>query len=611
MSPVTDFAVAEPRRAPAGANDWVLSVPLDNPAAAQLSGAAFAERGPIRCAFAGLLFDRDGLADTVGTTRPDASDAELVLAAYGRWGEAALPRLRGTYAIIILDRRTDRAIVARDPVGLHPLFYARAGEAILFAAAPRFLFRDRRVSCKPNRRALADHLCHRWPLPEETFFESVLRVPAGSRALVADRRCRVDRYWDPTPPNRPIRWVTDDEADGFDDQLDRAVDRCLRTGRTGIFLSGGLDSISVAAVATDHARRSGLDMPATLSLAFPDPSCDERLVQTAIARKLGLAQRLVGFHDAVGPRGLLAEALELNHDLASPVLNTWEPAYLALMRAGRVDGIQTILTGYGGDEWLSVSPYLSADLMRRGDVRGLARFLGVWHRSYTYSRPHLLYSALWRFGLRPLGGQMLKRLAPAAWERRRTQRALDGDPGFISPAADLRDQQRERAQWNLVEADPAAGFYLREVRQSMVSALTSWELEEQHEFGQRAGVRILHPYWDPDLIDLLYRMPPERLMRGGRSKGLVRATVARRFPNLGFERQRKVAATAFYRTILQTEGPAIVRSVGALEALGSLGVVEPTRTRALLRDAFDTGGNDLHRMWHLVNLETWARPYVN
>jgi asparagine synthase (glutamine-hydrolysing) len=565
----------------------------------------------VRAFFHGLLFDREDVAAAVGERAPARSDAELVLAAYERAGASALTRLRGSFVVAVADRASGRTIVARDPLGMHPLFYARSGESVFFAPEPRLLFARAGIASTPNRLALADHLCHRWPLPDETFFQHVRRVPPGSQAVIANRQFHVERYWDPSPADRPVQWLSDEEADRFDERLDRAVNRCLNTGRTGIFLSGGLDSISVAAVSADQARRTRKDPPAALSLAFPDPECDERVVQSAVARRLGLPHRMLGFYDAVGPRGLLAPALDLNRGLASPVLNTWEPAYLALAAAGRVDGIETILTGYGGDEWLSVSPYLSADLMRRGDLSGLARFVGVWQRSYNYSRPRLLQSALWRFGLRPLAGQALHRLAPAAWEASRNRRALSADPGWIAPDPELREEQRTRALANLASADPAGGFYMREVRQAIGNALTSWEMEEQYQFGRKAGVRFMHPYWDADLVDMLYRAPPQRLMHGGLSKGLVRDTVARRFPGLGFERQRKVAATSFYRAVLQAEGPPLARALGDLHALEGLGVVDAGRTRTFLRTAFDRGGKDLHRVWHLLNLETWVRPYVS
>ena len=80
----------------------------------------------------------------------------------------------------------------------------------------------------------------------------------------------------------------------------------------------------------------------------------------------------------------------------------------------------------------------------------------------------------------------------------------------------------------------------------MDHAVISWEAEELFEVYQHAGVRMLHPFWDPDVIDMLYRTPPFQLLHDGFNKSLVRATVARRFPQLGFERQRKVEATTFY-----------------------------------------------------------------
>src|SRR5262249_37115651 len=147
-----------------------------------------------------------------------------------------------------------------------------------------------------NRAALADHLCQRWPDPQETFFTAVRRVPPGWRATISNRRLLLERCWHPIPASGTIPWLMDKEATRFDEVFDRAVDRCLGSrGPTGIFLSGGLDSISVAVSATDRARRNGQSPPWALSLAFPDPECDERALQAAVARELGLRQRLVDF----------------------------------------------------------------------------------------------------------------------------------------------------------------------------------------------------------------------------------------------------------------------------------------------------------------------------
>ena len=112
------------------------------------------------------------------------------------------------------------------------------------------------VSRAVNRIAIADHLCHRWPDPEETYFEQVRRLPPANVVTVTAVGVSRRQYWDPDPIDQPTRWATDDELDQFESVLDRAVSRAMGFGPTGIFLSGGFDSISVAAFATDIARRT-------------------------------------------------------------------------------------------------------------------------------------------------------------------------------------------------------------------------------------------------------------------------------------------------------------------------------------------------------------------
>ncbi len=125
---------------------------------------------------------------------------------------------------------------------------------------------------------------------------------------------------------------------------------------------------------------------------------------------------------------------------------------------------------------------------------------------------------------------------------------------------------------NAVRAFPR--FYLEQMRSGLYDPLVSMELEESFHQGHRLGMRILQPYWDAQLVAFLYRVPPKLLNRGGRSKGLVRDAVARRFPGLGFERQRKVGATGFVRSVLRTEGVRAWESLGGATALVDSGVVE-------------------------------------
>jgi asparagine synthase (glutamine-hydrolysing) len=569
------------------------------------------QHGSFRCFFHGLLFDRALLAASTGCDQFGFSDAALILRAYEREGEEALSGLRGSFIVAIVDCSRDLAIVARDQLGSHPLFYVETGSRVLFASAPQPLLQQPGVSKVLNRAAMADHLCFRYPDLHETFFAAVRRVPPGWRAVISGGRLHLNRYWNPGSEDGPIQWLTAEEIDRFDEVFERAVERCLGHGGTGIFLSGGFDSVSVAVAATERARQMSLQAPLALSLGFPDPGCDERIVQAAIAKGLGLEQILLDVHEALGFRPLLEQALQLNDVLAAPLINTWQPAYLALAERARPHGVRTILTGHGGDEWLTVSPYLAADLLRRGAFLELAQLLRTLKRSYT--RGPYIRTTLLKFGLRPLASLAIDRFFPRAHNANRLQRMLNGDPAWVAPDQELRAEQRRRAEIAFNSSSiPHQSFYFRELRSSLDHPLVSWEAEEQYQLGNRIGVRFLHPFTDPDLVEMLYRTPPQALNSGGRTKGLVRGKVARRFPDLGFEGHRKVAATSFYQSLILNEGPALASAAIDFPALSGLGIVDGRAVSAAVAASFKQRKRNsvFLRFCLIVGLEMWARGYV-
>jgi len=590
---------------PSDSPAWLLSLDRSQPwRGVHPHGLSVATGQRRWAAIRGRLYDTHTLVRELDAAEPAASDpARLVLAGFERWGPGVLDRLRGVFVVALGDEDAREVIVARDPLGSHPLFRAETEDRHVFAESIHDVRSVVGVSTTLNRAALADHLCHRWPSPTETFFEAIYRIPPGCAATIGSGALRVTRYWDPAMPGQPFRWTGDDVSERFPKVFARAVDRCLDAGPAAIFLSGGLDSISVAACAADRARERHDQVPWALSLAMPDPDCDERETQVAIASTLELPQRLVDFDEAVGPGGLIAAGIDLGRGLSSPLLNIWGPAYLSLAKRAAADGVRTVLSGSGGDEWLSVSPYLSADLLARGDLRGWWQYFQSFKRSYQHPLWRHVSLTAWTFGARPLLSQALSRAMPQRWQRRRESRAAKNDPPWVAPEPALRRVLRERSARSLENVDPPQGFYLREVRSGLDHALTSWELEEQFEFGRRTELQFLHPYWDADVVDMLYRTPPRLLIEGGRAKGLVRRGLAQRFPEAGLGGQRKVAGTGFYRHLVATQLPPAAATVGDCHCLADLGIITADAARGYLKPGFGSPTN----RWDVISLETWVR----
>jgi asparagine synthase (glutamine-hydrolysing) len=565
--------------------------------------------------FDGTLYDRHVLQEELGEflAASASNDAELILAAYQRWGEDLLKRLRGAFALIICDTSREVLLCLRDPVGIYPMFYAENRNGLLVSTSVDVLIRQPNVSAGVNRAALADFMLDRFPMMEETFLDGVSRVPPGHVLRVARDGHRSFRYWDPAPDGR-VKWLTPDEVEGFDELLDQAVRRSLSFGSAGILLSGGLDSVSVAAVAAQRADDIGAPKPLALSLVFPGADVNEEIVQRSVASQLGLPQVLKGFYEAAGQEGLLAGAIAMNSSLPAPIMNTWWPAYHALIREGAQLGCRTILTGTGGDEWLGVTPMLAADLFRELDFAGVYRLWQTSFRSFSRPKLALLRTLFWTFGVGPLlvppMHRLVKQMAPSALRMRR--RIFAAPPKWLAPDRALRRKLEERwEQKSLREMHASESFYVSEMKLGLDHPLVSWEIEELFEFGRMAGVRIVHPLWDPDLVDMLYRTPPFMLIHNGRTKGLVRASLARRFPELGFEQQRKVEGTRFYSTLIYCEAEKIWQQLGGASALADLGVVDGRTIGSSFHHLLArrrTG--DAHRAWCILNLESWARAHA-
>jgi len=193
----------------------------------------------------------------------------------------------------------------------------------------------------------------------------------------------------------------------------------------------------------------------------------------------------------------------------------------------------------------------------------------------------------------------------------RVGRIAAATPSWVAPEPSLRKSIDERIEASLPPANPSHGFYYREGITGLEHPIISMDLEEQYELGQRAGVRLRHPYWDVDLVDFLMRTPPSLLNGKGRSKGLVREALASRFPALGFESQKKVTAAPFYTRLARTEMPELWRAAGGARALAKLGVLDPGELDVYLERIFTGAEPDrrLHIAWEVLRLEKWVRAH--
>ena len=557
--------------------------------------------------FSGLLTNAQELMP--GATQDDA--AGIVLRLVQKHGVDGFSRLRGPFAAIAWNRHEGTLLVARDQVGLEPMFYARSGTGWLLSPSPDALAAQPGVSSDPDAVALSEWVCGWFPAVEDTTYREVKRVPPGSAITYKDSETRVQRYWDPFPEGKPIDWLKESDLDDFEDRFEQAVTRATGRLPPAIFLSGGLDSIAVALAASDASRASGSQSPLALSLVFPDPASTEEPIQKGVAAHLGFDQALVPFNDTIGPAGLLQDALSLSASSPQPIWNMWAPAYNPLARLAADSGRKVILTGRGGDEWMTVSPYFMADQLIRGNVLGAARLIRARQLASGMSGLGNAARLVWRTAGRPLASAALDFMAPTLWHQRRRRRLLSERPQWLAPDPAIRKAMDDRIDRFIEPARPKGGFYQRESRTSLRHPAITHDMEETQEFGRRHGLRVMHPFWDVDLIELLHRVPPDLLIMDGRSKWLLRRKLGQRLPGLGLEKRGKTSAAHVFRGLLDREAPRAWQALGGLPTLERIGAVSTADIQSGLQSRSlveRTGG--VGRLYTLLNLEAWVQERV-
>lgn len=551
------------------------------------------------------------------------NDAELVRLAYRKWKLDFTRQVRGRCSILIWDPASEVFIGARDRLGRISLFFSNSNHEAAFSPSIRTLLDGLGLPRNPNREAIALSLGNIYLDPLETYFEGIYRVPASHFIQIRSAQIHTEKYWEAAPPGTPDDQMREADFETFDQLFEQAVQRYTSLGKPGLFLSGGLDSVSIAAVATDLARQGKGELPIALSIAFPDPQSNEESRQRSVAAQLRLDQVILPFVEAAGQVGLIDSTLRLSTELDTPAQNPWLAIYHNLAVQGKQRGCEVILTGAGGDDWMTVNTAYMSDLMRELRFIQAAQFARSLMKSYNLPRRAMLKFSLWDSGLRPLLGlfarQTLKRISPGAARKFRRERQmkikLSSLPDWAAPEPELRVnlvrklQAAVEQELDKPEPEKPYGFYnTTAISAAFYKPATSMEQEENSQIGRQLGLIYGHPFWDAELIEFLCRVPPRLLIVDGREKSIVRKTIARRFPDLGFEKQKKVMASNFYFSNLVAGGNLALKRIGGLQYLEKLGIIS----------SFDGGriysailSNPDYRIafqaWELINFEAWLQ----
>lgn len=533
------------------------------------------------------------------------SDTETILHLYERDGREMPRHLRGMFAFAIWDARSRELLLARDRLGVKPLYYVHTDDGSLFFASEiKALLAGGAVQPSLNLAAFPDYLANHGTCGEDTLFEGVKRLPPGHTLVWKDGRIRIDRYWslsfNPSAiDQRADRVLIDEYRERFRESVRL---RLMADVPLGMFLSGGIDSASITAMMSTLVN----DPIRTFSVAFAEREANE----LAYARLVASRYRTDHHEIVVTPEQFFGALPTLVWHEDEPIAH---PSSIALNFVSRLaaERVKVVLTGEGSDETLGGYGryrYTIWNLM-----------LGRTARAVTGSAGHRLGSAI--VERLPRGSRWQARLRRTALSRPATLDDLYFDNFAVFDRRAIRALLAPAHRETLGHIDPYAvahellrttdaGSTLNQLLHVDLFTYLHELLMKQDQMSMAASIESRVPFLDHPLIEFTATLPERLKLRGGTTKYVLREAMRDFLPPEILSRSKMGFPVPVGRWFREAYTGWLNEFVLG-ERANARGLFDPAATRTLVAEHASRERDHTERLWALVNVELWHRIFVD
>lgn len=511
-----------------------------------------------------------------------ATDTEVILHLFEDMGPRCLEKLNGQFAIAIWDTVRRRIFLARDRLGVRPLFYTETADGtLLFGSEIKSLFSDPRVSRELAPRGLAEAFTFWATQTPNTVFRDILELPSGHWLLADKDTIRSERYWAnsfvPDGDGAPER-STEDVVEEFRALL---IDACRIRLRAdvpvGAYLSGGLDSSTIAAVVRHHTP----NRLATFSIAFTDKQFDESAFQLEMARNLDTEHHVVRATDADIGRVFP----DVIWHTESPLMRTAPAPMFLLSKLVKDAGFKVVLTGEGADEFLA-----GYDIFKEAKIR---RFWA--RRPESKLRPLLLQrlypdiSGLARADasfLTAFFGEGLRDVTSPWYSHavrwRNNRRTLRFFADAVLPPSEVDSVSRLNSS---LPADFLGWPQLSQAQHlEIVTFLSQYLLSSQGDRVSMAhSVEGRFPFLDTRLVEYCNALPSGFKLHGLREKYLLKLAARPWVPEAVLRRAKRPYRAPVHRSFFNETTPDYVRDLLSPSAIKASGFFKQGAVDQLVR----------------------------
>jgi asparagine synthase (glutamine-hydrolysing) len=535
------------------------------------------------------------------------SDTEVILKAYALWGEECLHEFRGMFAVAIWDAGRHRLFVARDPMGIKPLYYYRSDQHFMFSSEVRTLLGTGLVPRRIDAAGLVSYLSFGSLYDPNTLVEGVSALPPGCYLTWERGQMKQAQYWDLVDPglvefSHRVRDAGAVKRGELETQVEQMLDESVRMQLVsdvpvGVFLSGGIDSSSLVGILS----RSGV-RPNTFSIVFREADFSEAEYSRAVAQQFHTDHHEI----TVSQQDFFAAIAPAIHAMDLPTIDGINTYFVS--EHTRAAGVKVALSGLGGDEMFAgYSSFRTVPRMERfahawarmpGTIRNpLANMFAALVPSSDQNRK---LTALGRGGGWAVHPYFLSRMLFTPEQQNELLSNVKTDSASLRRAEQAMTQSLSRT----LSLDPVNRVSYLEARCYMLNTL----LRDSDVMSMAHGLELRVPLIDHQLARRLMALPGSWKLNSGTPKPLLVHALRGQLPDGVVHRPKRGFTLPFEPWLRDALRPAIEDSFARI-ADGPLGAtINATAVRRVWED-FLQGKTSWSRPWALYVLQRWCEQH--
>jgi asparagine synthase (glutamine-hydrolysing) len=502
-------------------------------------------------------------------------DTEVVLHLYEDYGADCLKLLNGQFSIAIWDTRNHTLFLARDRMGIRPLFYTVCNGQLLFGSEIKTLLAHPNITAKIDTDALAQVFTFWGVLPPKTIFESIQSLPPAHYMRVREGYLDIQPYWQLDFSIEPSRDAEDYLAEFEHLLIDATLIRLKADVPVGAYLSGGLDSSTTTALIRQHTQNH-LD---TFSIAFSDPNFDESHFQQQMAKTLGTDHQVVYCTQSeIGQ--VFPEVL---WHTETPTLRTAPAPMFLLSRLVHEHDLKVVITGEGADEILGGYDIFKEMVIRRfwskqpeSTMRPLLLKRLYPEIAQFGSSSEAFLTAFFKKNLTETHSQFyshwLRWSNTARLQRLLLQQPIENLEAWIEQQVPIPPQFKT---WSSL----GQAQYLE-----MVTFLAPYLLSSQSDrVGMAHAIEGRFPFLDYRVVEFCNRLPDSLKLRGLNEKWLLRQLARKLLPAEIWQRRKRPYRAPIHRCFFHANSPDYVSELLSDSSIKQAGLFHPSVIAQLVR----------------------------